>query len=213
MCQAAILHWWSSNRQRALYTNSLLNFGNQQFQAFTPVQSSFAGTESATADSFWLAAPVFNNLLAFNYPVSALPADFQVGVQRPTHRKMDGQKRQHPESGSPTYQRLKKSKSGLGRQAPRQQGDQKGRMAHMPELSSKLQKRLATLLVLVTADAEPETSGRKQACVQLLVISAQCLFLQLWLALVCRCNDHMHFLSCIIARNITLYLNLCIDIA
>ena len=95
--------------------------------------------------------------------MSALPADFQVGVQRPAHRKLDSQKRQQPDSGSPTYQRLKKSKSGSGRQAPRQQGVQKGRTAHMPELSPKLQKRLATLLVLVTADAEPDTSSIKQA--------------------------------------------------
>ena len=164
MCQAAILHWWSPNRQRALYTNNLLNFGNQHFEAPTPLQSDSAGTESASAPSFWLAAPVFNNLLAFDYPVSALPANFQVGVQRPIHRKIDGQKRQQPDSGVMTYQRLKKIKSGSGRQAPRQQGDHKGSMAHMPELSPKLQKRLATLLVLVTADAEPDTAGVKQAC-------------------------------------------------
>ena len=163
MCQVAILHWWLPNRRQALYTNSLLNFANQQFEAFAPSQSISAGSGSAAADSFWLAAPVFNNLLAFNYPVSALPADFQVGVQRPTPRRMDGQKRQQPDSGNLTFQRLKKSKSGSVRQALRQQGDQKGRTAHMPELSPKLQKRLATLLVIVTADAEPDTSGVKQA--------------------------------------------------
>ena len=164
MCQAAVLHWWSSNRQQALYTNKLLNFGNQHFEASTPSQSISAGTESAAADSFWLAAPVFDNLLAFNYPVSALPANFQVGVQRPTHRKIDGQKRQQPDSAGMTYQHPKKSKPGSSRQALRQQGDHKGRMAHMPELSPKLQKRLATLLVLITADAEPDASGLKQAC-------------------------------------------------
>lgn len=165
MCQAAILHWWSPNRQRALYTNSLLNYGNQQFQAFAPSQSASAGTESAAADAFWLAAPVFHNLLAFNYPESALPAGFEVGVQQPTLRRMDGQKRQQPDGGSLAYPRLKKSKPGSGRQTSRQHGDHKGRMSHMPELSPKLQQRLATLLVLVSADADPDPSGVKQACV------------------------------------------------
>lgn len=86
MCQAAILHWWAPNRQQALYTNSLLNYGNQQFAALAPSQSSHAGTGagSAPADTFWLAAPVYDNLLAFNYPVSALPDGFQVGVQQPS---------------------------------------------------------------------------------------------------------------------------------
>ena len=174
MCQKAILYWWSPNRQRALYTNSLLNCGNQQFQAFAPSQSASAGTESAAADAFWLAAPVFNNLLAFNYPVSALPAGFEVGVQQPTHRRMDGHKRQQPDSGSLAYPRLKKSKPGSGRQTSRQHGDHKGRMSHMPELSPKLQQRLATLLVLVSADTDSDPSGVKQACAWHAVASCLC---------------------------------------
>ena len=152
----------------------MLNYGNQQFQVFAPSQSASAGTESAAADAFWLAPPVFNNLLAFNYPVSALPAGFEVGVQQPTHRRMDGQKRQQPDSGSLAYPRLKKSKPGSGRQTSRQHGDHKGRMSHMPELSPKLQQRLATLLVLVSADADSDPSGVKQACAWHAVASCLC---------------------------------------
>ena len=164
MCQAAILHWWSPNRQRALYTNGLLNYGNEQFEACQS-NSAGTGTESTPADAFWRAAPVFNNLLALSYPVSALPEGFQVGVQRPGHRRMDGQKRQQPDSGSLSYQHFKKSRSGTGRHTQRQHGDPKGSKANvqLPELSPKLQKRLATLLLLVTMDAEPDTSGVKQA--------------------------------------------------
>lgn len=168
MCQAAILHWWAPNRQQALYTNSLLNYGNQQFAALAPSQSSHAGTGagSAPADTFWLAAPVYDNLLAFNYPVSALPDGFQVGVQQPGHRRTDGQKRMQPDNGVLSHQHFKKSKSGSGKHTQRQHGDHKGSKAHMqlPELSAKLQQRLATLLMLVTADAGPGTEGVKQAC-------------------------------------------------
>lgn len=203
MCQAAILHWWSPNRQRALYTNSLLNYGNQQFQAFAPSQSASAGPETAAADAFWLAPPVLHNLLAVNYPVSALPAGFEVGVQQPSHRRMDGQKRQQPDCASLAYPRLKKSKPGSGRQTSRQYGDPKGRTPHMPELSPKLQQRLATLLVLVSADADLDPSGMKQVSSRWLSLP-QWFFLHLKLTYVSYCYNHIHCQERTIASNVAL---------
>ena len=164
ICQAAILHWWSPNRQRALYTNSLLNYGNQLFEAYAPAQSGAAGkgTQSASGDAFWLAPPPVNNMLAFSYPASALPDGFEVGVQRPTRHRAEGHKRQQPDSYTLSYQQLKKAKAASGRPSKRQHGDMTGGKARtqVPELSPKLQKRLATLLELVTADTD--VSGIKQ---------------------------------------------------
>ena len=162
MCQAAILHWWFPNRQQAIYANSLLNYGNQQFEAYAPVHTSAASpgsntvSASASADAFWLAPPIFNTLLAFNYPAAALPDGFEVGTHRPTRHRADTLKRQQPEGGSLSHHPTKKAKAASGRQTKRQHSSStgaKGRI-QLPELSSKLQKRLATLLELVTAGAE-----------------------------------------------------------
>lgn len=202
MCQAAILHWWFLNRPRALYTNSLLNYGNQQFEACAASQSSQAdiGTHSAPADTFWHAAPVVDNLLAFRYPASALPDGFQVGVQRPSHRRTDGQKRMQPDSGGLSYQHAKKkSKSGSGRHTQRQHGDHRGSKAHMqlPELSAKLQQRLAILLVLVTADAGLDTSSVKQVSLWCLVASyGYPLSSHGFAALTIWCSDDMQCVAC-----------------
>ena len=166
MCQAAILHWWSSNRQQALYTNSLLNYGNQQLAAATMPQSQLAGTQSPHADSFWLAAPMFNNLLVFNYPASALPDGFEPGLQRPL-RRAQAHKRLQPENSSILYPAPKKVKPASGRHNKRDLSGSKARVA-IPELSSKLQKRLATLLELVAVSpaATAATPDVKQACLQ-----------------------------------------------
>ena len=164
MCQAAILYWWSPNQQRALYTNSLLNYGNQLFEAYAPTPSGIAGkdTQPASANAFWLAPPPINNLLAFSYPASALPDGFEVGIQRPSRHRADGVKRQQPDSATLSYHQPKKAKAASGRPSKRQHGDMTGGKTHtqVPELSSKLQKRLATLLELVTADTD--VSGIKQ---------------------------------------------------
>jgi len=167
MCQAAILHWWGSSRQQALYTNSLLNFGNEQLKVFEQTaQGGAARTVSGSqqADAFWAVAPSLTALLALNYPKAALPADFQPGVQSTdSRRRSDASKRRLPDANVSAHQHHKRAKAG----SCRSKGEGVGGRRHSqaPELSNKLQKRLATFLELVAADASsagPPTF--KQVC-------------------------------------------------
>ncbi len=167
MCQAAILHWWGSSRQQALYTNSLLNFGNEQLKAFEKTaQGEIASTVSGSqqADAFWAVAPNLTALLALNYPKAALPADFQPGVQSTdSRRRSDASKRRQPDANLASHQHLKRAKAGSSRGKGEGVGGRKHSQA--PELSNKLQKRLATFLELVAADASPaEPPMIKQVC-------------------------------------------------
>ncbi len=155
MCQAAILHWWGSSRQQALYTNSLLNFGNEQLKTFEKAaQGGTASTVSGSqqADAFWAVAPSLTTLLALNYPKAALPADFQPGMQSSdSHRRSDASKRLLPDANVSSHQHHKRAKAGSSRS--RGEGVGGRRRSQAPELSNKLQKRLATVLELVAADA------------------------------------------------------------
>ena len=158
MCQAAILHWWVSNRQQALYTNRLLNFGNEQLKTFRTDLTTPASTASGIhqADAFWTVPPNFMGMLAFNYPKADLPADFQPGLHIDSRRRSEGYKRRLPESSLASHQHQKKYKAGSSRQR-QQLGEGAGgkRHVHAPELSSKLQQRLATFLDLIAKGIFP----------------------------------------------------------
>ena len=157
MCQAAILHWWGPSQQQALYTNSLLNFGNEQLKQFEKTaQGGPASTVSGSqqADAFWAVAPSLTALLALNYPKAALPADFQPGVQSTdSRRRSDACKRRLPDADVSAHPHHKRAKAGSSRSKGEGVGGR--RHSQAPELSYKLQKRLATFLELVTADASP----------------------------------------------------------
>ena len=167
MCQAAILHWWGSSRQQALYTNSLLNFGNEQLKQFEKTaQGGIASTvsKSQQADAFWAVAPSLTALLALNYPKAALPADFQPGVQSTdSRRRSDASKRRLPDANVSAHSLHKRVKAGSSRSKGEGMGG--SRHSQAPELSNKLQKRLATFLELVAADASPAGPPTfKQVC-------------------------------------------------
>ena len=167
MCQAAILHWWSTSRQQALYTNSLLNAGNElfsQLESRSQPQTSNQPSAPLHASAFWASAPDISSLLAFNYPQSALPANFQPGVQQSSSRRRSEQhKRQQPDSSQAYQQPQKRSKSGSARHKG-QASDRAAakRQSQATELSNKLQQRLASFLELVVADPEPTFVGQQQ---------------------------------------------------
>ena len=173
MCQAAILHWWLPNRQKALYTNRLLNYGNEQLKAFEgPNQSrpDSSASGSIQADAFWAVPINFTGMLAFNYPKAALPADFQAGVQSlDSRRRSDAQKRRQPESTFATHNHQKRVKQGANKTKGQCSKTADGRIQpQAPELSNKLQKRLATFLELVIAGPSlGEPAAIKLVCTHL----------------------------------------------
>ena len=144
-----------------MYTNSLLNFANDQFQTLEsdgrPKPQSTASA-ALRAEAFWAVPPNTDGLLAFTYPQSALPANFQPGVhQNQPRRRSDLHKRQQPDSNLVSQQHHKKARAGSGK-AKSQSVDKAARRASQAvELSNKLQQRLATFLELVVASPKPDT--------------------------------------------------------
>ena len=148
MCQAAILHWWTTDQQQALYTNSLLNFGNEQLRplegASEPQKQSPA--PASQGSTFWNISPDFANLLSLQYPKSALPVDYlQQGKAKALEVQGQQTSRKRQSSGSAPSQQQKRAKPVAK--------SHKGASIPDAELSAKLQKRLAILLQLVTAPA------------------------------------------------------------
>ena len=169
MCQAAILHWWSINRQQALYANTLLNCANAQFQPLeSGSQSKSRSTASAAlqADAFWAVPPDTAGLLAFSYPQSAFPANFQPGVQNNQPRcRSDFHKRQQPDSSLAPNQHVKRARAPSGKHRSHSNDKATARRASQAvELSNKLQQRLATFLELVIAGSKTDANmlGVKQ---------------------------------------------------
>lgn len=150
MCQAAILHWWTSDQQQALYANALLNFGNEQLRHLE--SASHPGTKSSAtaagqASTFWSAAPDFANLLSLQYPKSALPPDYlHKAKAKALATKLASRKRQST-GGAGQQQKKAKAASKAAHQGS-------AVLNQEPELSAKLQKRLAGMLQLVAAPSE-----------------------------------------------------------
>lgn len=169
MCQAGILYWWPTNKQQALYANSLLNFGNNIFpKAGSSVQVTLASTAQAPqqASDFWDVTPDISSLLAFSYPQSALPAGFQRGVQ--PRRRSETVKRLQPDSNFGPQQPHKRSKAGSGKlRGDRPVGK---RQLQVAELSNKMQQRLAIFLELVSRPAAVDAPDVK--LVRLLAVAA-----------------------------------------
>lgn len=166
MCQTAILHWWVPNRQQALYTNSLLNYGNEQLSVFDtsgPGRPESTASGSHQADAFWTVPPNFTGMFALNYPKAALPGEFQPGVlPTSSRRRSEVHKRQQPQSSLAAQQLHKRPKAGSNRSKGQAAGGRRHLQA--PELSNKVQQRLATFLELVGAGAPPaEPTTVKQA--------------------------------------------------
>lgn len=150
MCQAAILHWWTTDQQQALYINSLLNFGNEQLKplenASQPQNQPTAAAKPSQGSTFWNISPDFTNLLSLHYPKSALPADY---IQKGRAQALEAQgqlnSRKRQNSSNAPLQQPKRAKPVSK--------SQKGAASQEAELSAKLQKRLAVMLELVTASA------------------------------------------------------------
>lgn len=143
MCQAAILHWWTTDQQQALYTNSLLNFANEQLaplEASSQPQKQASAASASQASNFWDISPHFSNLLSLEYPKSALPADYTERGQAKACEAQGVTNRKRHSGSSATLQQPKRVKSGSKKASASQEA----------ELSSKLQKRLAAMLQLIT---------------------------------------------------------------
>ena len=150
MCQAAILHWWTTDQQQALYVNSLLNFGNEQLKpqenAIESQNQPPTAARASQGSTFWNISPDFTNLLSLQYPKSALPADYVLqGVAKASEAQGQPSSRKRQNSSNAPLQQPKRSKPGSR--------PQKGAASQEAELSAKLQKRLAVMLELVTTPA------------------------------------------------------------